>query len=109
MFSKVFEACHTALEQRGLSLKPFHFERRPWPCCLTGTQKGVITSHVIAAGSASDFVPLVNVGGRFQFLSNGTLWIEAALPYDESYYMCKAENGVGTPLSKTIFVAINGE
>ncbi|XP_052738089.1 cell adhesion molecule Dscam2 isoform X2 [Bicyclus anynana] len=59
------------------------------------------------AGSATDFVPIVNLGGRFQFLTNGTLWIEAALAYDEGYYMCKAENGVGTPLSKTIFVAIN--
>lgn len=63
----------------------------------------------ISAGSASDFLPLVNLGGRFQFLSNGTLCIESALPYDEGYYMCKAENGVGAPLTKNVFVAINGE
>lgn len=62
-----------------------------------------------AAGSPSDFMPLVNLGGRFQFLTNGTLWVESALPYDEGHYMCKAENGVGSPLTKTIFVAINGE
>ncbi|KOB72718.1 Down syndrome cell adhesion molecule-like protein, partial [Operophtera brumata] len=40
-----------------------------------------------------DYVPLVNLGGRFQFLSNGTLWIESTLPYDEGHYMCKSENG----------------
>ncbi|XP_045780750.1 Down syndrome cell adhesion molecule-like protein Dscam2 [Maniola jurtina] len=76
-------------------------------CHTTGSPTPHTTWMKQRAGSASDFVPLVNLGGRFQFLSNGTLWIEAALPYDEGYYMCKAENGVGTPLSKTIFVAIN--
>lgn len=60
-------------------------------------------------GSSTDYVPLVNLGGRFQFLSNGTLWIESALPYDEGNYMCKSENGVGSPLTKTIFVSVNGE
>ncbi|CAG9581989.1 unnamed protein product, partial [Danaus chrysippus] len=76
-------------------------------CHTTGSPTPHTTWLKQRAGSASDFVPIVNLGGRFQFLSNGTLWIEAALPYDEGYYMCKAENGVGTPLSKTIFVAIN--
>lgn len=50
----------------------------------------------------------MNLGGRFQFYSNGTLWIESALPYDEGQYLCKAENGVGSPLSKTIKVDVNG-
>lgn len=58
-------------------------------------------------GSSTDYVALVNLGGRFQYLSNGTLWIESALPYDEGNYMCKSENGVGTPLTKTIFVSVN--
>ena len=61
------------------------------------------------SGSSTDYVPLINLGGRFQFLSNGTLWIESALPYDEGNYMCKSENGVGSPLTKTIFVSVNGE
>ncbi|CAH0727689.1 unnamed protein product, partial [Brenthis ino] len=76
-------------------------------CHTTGSPSPHTTWLKQRAGSASDFVPLVNLGGRFQFVPNGTLSIEAALPYDEGYYMCKAENGVGTPLSKTIFVAIN--
>lgn len=63
---------------------------------------------MLAVGSPADFVPLVNLGGRLQFLGNGSLWLEGALPYDEGHYMCRAENGVGSPLTKTIFVAING-
>ncbi|VVC95269.1 unnamed protein product [Leptidea sinapis] len=59
------------------------------------------------AGSSADYEPLVNLGGRFQFMSNGTLWFESTLPYDEGSYTCKAENGVGASLSKTIFLAVN--
>lgn len=64
---------------------------------------------MISGASSSDYVPLVNLGGRFQVLSNGTLWIESALPYDEGHYMCKSENGVGTSLTKSIAVAVNGK
>lgn len=63
----------------------------------------------MSPGSSTDYVPLINLGGRFQFLSNGTLWIESALPYDEGNYMCKSENGVGSALTKTIFVSVNGK
>ncbi|CAH2050967.1 unnamed protein product, partial [Iphiclides podalirius] len=76
-------------------------------CQTTGSPTPQITWLKQRAGSPSDFIPLVNLGGRFQFLMNGTLWVESALPYDEGHYMCKAENGVGSPLTKTIFVAIN--
>ncbi|XP_072938511.1 cell adhesion molecule Dscam1-like isoform X2 [Epargyreus clarus] len=75
-------------------------------CQTTGSPTPQVT-WLKQRGSASDYIPLVNLGGRFQFLSNGSLWIESALPYDEGHYMCRAENGVGTPLSKIIFVAIN--
>lgn len=51
----------------------------------------------------------MNLGGRFQFISNGSLSIESTLPYDEGYYMCKSENGVGAALSKTILVSVNGK
>lgn len=65
-------------------------------------------NNILPGSGSTDFIPLVNLGGRFQFFSNGTLWIESALPYDEGHYMCKAENGVGTPLSNSIFVAVHG-
>lgn len=57
----------------------------------------------------SDFVPLVNLGGRFKFMSNGTMMVESASSYDEGQYMCKADNGIGTPLSKVIYVSVNGK
>lgn len=63
----------------------------------------------VTGSSTTDYVPLVNLGGRFQFFSNGTLWIESTLPYDEGYYMCKSENGVGAALTKSILVSVNGK
>ncbi|XP_061709196.1 cell adhesion molecule Dscam2 isoform X4 [Cydia pomonella] len=76
-------------------------------CQTTGSPSPQVTWMKQRGPASSDFVPLVNLGGRFQFYSNGTLWIESALPYDEGQYMCKAENGVGSPLSKTIKVDVN--
>ncbi|XP_047520750.1 Down syndrome cell adhesion molecule-like protein Dscam2 isoform X2 [Pieris napi] len=76
-------------------------------CETTGSPNPQVTWLKQRAGSTSEYSPLVNLGGRFQFHTNGTLWIESTLPYDEGYYMCRAENGVGTPLSKTIFLAVN--
>ncbi|KAH9634764.1 hypothetical protein HF086_013624 [Spodoptera exigua] len=75
-------------------------------CQTTGSPAPQVT-WLKQRGSSTDYVPLINLGGRFQFLSNGTLWIESALPYDEGNYMCKSENGVGSALTKTIFVSVN--
>nr|XP_049692182.1 Down syndrome cell adhesion molecule-like protein Dscam2 [Helicoverpa armigera] len=75
-------------------------------CQTTGSPTPQVT-WLKQRGSSADYVPLINLGGRFQFLSNGTLWIESALPYDEGNYMCKSENGVGSPLTKIIFVSVN--
>ncbi|KAL0901060.1 hypothetical protein ABMA27_006383 [Loxostege sticticalis] len=76
-------------------------------CQTTGSPTPQVTWMKQRGASSSDFIPLVNLGGRFQFLANGTLWIESALPYDEGHYMCKSENGVGSALTKTITVAVN--
>ncbi|XP_073957210.1 cell adhesion molecule Dscam2-like [Choristoneura fumiferana] len=76
-------------------------------CQTTGSPSPQVTWMKQRGAASSDFIPIVNLGGRFQFYSNGTLWIESALPYDEGQYLCKAENGVGSPLSKTIKVDIN--
>ncbi|XP_026317870.1 Down syndrome cell adhesion molecule-like protein Dscam2 isoform X2 [Hyposmocoma kahamanoa] len=76
-------------------------------CQTTGSPTPQVTWLKQRGSGSADFIPLVNLGGRFQFFSNGTLWIESALPYDEGHYMCKAENGVGSPLSNSIFVAVH--
>jgi hypothetical protein len=41
-------------------------------------------------------------------LSNGTLLIEKSEAENEGRYLCKAENGVGEPISKLAKVDING-
>ncbi|XP_012543882.3 cell adhesion molecule Dscam2 isoform X1 [Bombyx mori] len=77
-------------------------------CQTTGSPTPQVTWLKQRGGTSSaDYAPLVNLGGRFQFYLNGTLWIESALAYDEGNYMCKSENGVGTALTKIIFVAVN--
>ncbi|KAL4705617.1 hypothetical protein ACJJTC_018739 [Scirpophaga incertulas] len=76
-------------------------------CQTSGSPTPQVTWLKQRGPSPSDYVPLVNLGGRLQFLANGTLWLESALPFDEGGYMCRAENGVGAPLTKTITVAVN--
>ncbi|GBO98925.1 Down syndrome cell adhesion molecule homolog [Eumeta japonica] len=76
-------------------------------CHTTGSPTPQVTWMKQRGAASTDFVPLVNLGGRLHFSSNGTLWLEAASPYDEGQYMCRAENGVGAPLTKTIFVSVN--
>ncbi|XP_059046951.1 cell adhesion molecule Dscam2-like [Achroia grisella] len=76
-------------------------------CQTTGSPSPQVTWLKQRGSSSTDFVPLVNLGGRFQLLTNGTLWIESALPYDEGHYICKSENGVAPSLSKSIAVAVN--
>ncbi|KAI5636739.1 immunoglobulin i-set domain-containing protein [Phthorimaea operculella] len=76
-------------------------------CQTTGSPTPQVTWLKQRGSGSTEYVPLVNLGGRFQFFSNGTLFIESALPYDEGQYMCKAENGVGSPLTHSIFVAVN--
>ncbi|XP_052750184.1 cell adhesion molecule Dscam2 isoform X2 [Galleria mellonella] len=76
-------------------------------CQTTGSPPPQITWLKQRGSSSTDSIPLINLGGRFQQLPNGTLWIESALPYDEGHYTCKSENGVAPTLSKSIAVAVN--
>ncbi len=50
----------------------------------------------------------IALGSLFSVLSNGTLLIERTGAADEGRYLCKAENGVGEPVSKLATVDING-
>lgn len=44
---------------------------------------------------------------RLQLLSNGTLVIRNAEEEDHGHYLCHADNGVGYPLSKVIFLTVH--
>ncbi|CAH0715045.1 unnamed protein product, partial [Brenthis ino] len=46
-------------------------------------------------------------GGGILSLPNGTLVIEEVSLTDEGLYSCNVENGVGTPLSKTVWMSVN--
>ncbi|XP_053620238.1 cell adhesion molecule Dscam2-like isoform X2 [Plodia interpunctella] len=46
-------------------------------------------------------------GGGILSLPNGTLIIEEVSLTDEGLYSCNVENGVGQPLSKTIWMSVN--
>ncbi|XP_038217932.1 Down syndrome cell adhesion molecule-like protein Dscam2 [Zerene cesonia] len=46
-------------------------------------------------------------GGGILSLANGTLVIDEVSLSDEGLYSCNIENGVGSPLSKTIWITVN--
>ncbi|CAK1547627.1 unnamed protein product [Leptosia nina] len=46
-------------------------------------------------------------GGGILSLANGSLIIDEVSLSDEGLYSCNIENGVGTPLSKTIWITVN--
>ncbi|CAH2230277.1 jg20026 [Pararge aegeria aegeria] len=46
-------------------------------------------------------------GGGILSMPNGTLVIEEVSLTDEGLYSCNVENGVGTPLSKTVWMSVN--
>lgn len=48
-------------------------------------------------------------GGGILSLPNGTLIIEEVSLTDEGLYSCNVENGVGQPLSKTVWMSVNSE
>lgn len=51
-------------------------------------------------------VPLT---GRIQILPNSSLLIRHVLEEDIGYYLCQASNGVGTDISKSMFLTVKSE
>lgn len=66
-------------------------------------------NDVSASGSpAEEFSPLLP-GPRLFLASNGSVVIHAADPSHQGQYMCQVSNGIGSGLSKSIFLRVNGE
>lgn len=60
--------------------------------------------------TSNDYQPLVDGSdGRLMILPNGSLWTASAAPQDEGYYLCRANNGIGSGLSKVIYVSVHGK
>lgn len=47
--------------------------------------------------------------GRIQVLPNSSLLIRHVLEEDIGYYLCQASNGVGTDISKSMFLTVKSE
>ncbi|XP_034948275.1 Down syndrome cell adhesion molecule-like protein Dscam2 isoform X1 [Chelonus insularis] len=48
-----------------------------------------------------------SLDSRIMILPNGSLWTASAGPQDEGHYLCRANNGIGSGLSKVIYVSVN--
>lgn len=60
--------------------------------------------------TSNDYQPLVDGSdGRLTILPNGSLWTASAGPQDEDYYFCRANNGIGSGLSKVIYMSMHGK
>ncbi|KMQ94061.1 down syndrome cell adhesion molecule [Lasius niger] len=58
--------------------------------------------------TSNDYQPLVDGSdGRLTILPNGSLWTASAGPQDEGYYLCRANNAIGSGLSKVIYVSVH--
>lgn len=66
--------------------------------------------QLLSAGkSTNEYKQIMNIHGKITLLSNGSIWMENLSPHDEGYYLCSASNGIGSGLSKVIFVGVNGK
>lgn len=60
------------------------------------------------SGSPQQYHP-VPLTGRIQVLPNSSLLIRHVLEEDIGYYLCQASNGVGTDISKSMFLTVKSE
>lgn len=60
--------------------------------------------------SSNDYQQLgEGLDSRIMIMPNGSLWTASAGPQDEGHYLCRANNGIGSGLSKVIYVSVNGK
>lgn len=60
------------------------------------------------SGNPQQYHP-VPLTGRIQILPNSSLLIRHVLEEDIGYYLCQASNGVGTDISKAMFLTVKSE
>lgn len=68
------------------------------------------SNHCLLPGSGNpqQYHP-VPLTGRIQILPNSSLLIRHVLEEDIGYYLCQASNGVGTDISKSMFLTVKSE
>ncbi|XP_036048333.1 Down syndrome cell adhesion molecule-like protein 1 isoform X1 [Onychomys torridus] len=65
----------------------------------------VMWKHAKGSGNPQQYHP-VPLTGRMQILPNSSLLIRHVLEEDIGYYLCQASNGVGTDISKAMFLTV---
>ncbi|XP_028664324.1 LOW QUALITY PROTEIN: cell adhesion molecule DSCAML1 [Erpetoichthys calabaricus] len=65
----------------------------------------VMWKHSKASGNSQKYHP-VTLNGRIQILANGSLLIRHVLEEDVGNYLCQASNGVGTDISKSLYLTV---
>uniref|UniRef100_A0A8C9PY88 Cell adhesion molecule DSCAML1 n=1 Tax=Spermophilus dauricus TaxID=99837 RepID=A0A8C9PY88_SPEDA len=68
----------------------------------------VMWKHAKGSGNPQQDHP-VPLTGRIQILPNSSLLIRHVLEEDIGYYLCQASNGVGTDISKSMFLTVKSE
>ncbi|NXK07963.1 DSCL1 protein, partial [Herpetotheres cachinnans] len=65
----------------------------------------VMWKHAKGTGNPQQYHP-IPLTGRIQILPNSSLLIRHVLEEDIGYYLCQASNGVGTDISKSMFLTV---
>lgn len=60
---------------------------------------------LLGSGNPQQYHP-IPLTGRIQILPNSSLLIRHVLEEDIGYYLCQASNGVGTDISKSMFLTV---
>lgn len=66
-----------------------------------------ILPHIHLSDLGENSVP-VHSSSKVSVLSDGSLRFSRTIKSDEGLYQCRASNGIGNPLSKTIRISVNG-
>jgi hypothetical protein len=67
-----------------------------------------LRSQIFTGEQPGDYITLES-GPRLVISGNGSVLIRTADPSHEGHYTCQASNGIGSGLSKVIFLRVNGE
>jgi len=83
---------------------------RGYPAPVSSWHKHDGSSLMLLGSGATANSGRAEGSGRLQFhvTSDGTLRIPSVTPYLQGRYTCKADNGVGAALSKTVMIRVNG-